>query len=109
MTRPTLNDRERRMFEEARARFLVIDKARREAERDGDILAPDIVGKRVLKGGLLYEITRFQGSWEGTFTARGHRILANGKRGSQEWDIGFVCEKYFDEAVALTVKTDRGL
>jgi hypothetical protein len=95
------------MFAEAHTRFVVIDKARREAERDGDILAPDMMGKRVLKRGLLYEITRFQGSWDGSFTARGHRILANGKRGSAEWDIGFVCEQYFDDAAAQLSNSHR--
>lgn len=87
-------------FNGARRRFQDYQKFEAENRRAEDILLPLIKGKRLLKDGKLYEIERIHASYDGAIHGRGYRILGNGKRGTQIWDIGFICERYFDEANA---------
>lgn len=96
----TLTEEERRLFAVAVKRHELIRHAQAQTETDAKILDARLRGARVKKGGIAYEITEIRNGWDGTISARGWRILANGKRGSQTWDIGFICPTYFDAAQA---------
>lgn len=98
MTTQTLDDVTRSMFAKSIDDFQKIERIRKETEAAAKVLAPKLIGKRILKDDKLYEITDIDNGWDGSFRARGYRILGNGKRGSQKWDIGFICARYFDDA-----------
>lgn len=93
-----LDDETRKMFDAARERERLIEKARRQTDIDAATLSKKLIGKRLYKQGTLYEVTQIRNNWSGAFDARGYRILANGKRGSQIWDIGFISGDYFEDA-----------
>jgi len=87
------------IFKAAMARFTMIRDAQRDTERDVRIVKPALIGKQIVTPqGKRYEITEVTNGYDGTIKARGYIIKANGKRGSQTWDIGFICPAYFDEA-----------
>lgn len=88
----------RDIFTAALKRRQMIEAAHRETERAAKILRPKLIGKHILKSGKRYEVTEVSNGYNGTLTARGYVIKANGKRGTQIWDIGFICPDYFDEA-----------
>jgi hypothetical protein len=92
----------RDIFKAAKERYLLIEKLHRETERDAKTLQ-HLIGKQILKGDNRYELTDIRNAWDGTISARGYRIKANGKRGSQVWDIGFISDTYFDDASEFAV------
>jgi hypothetical protein len=87
----------RDIFKAARERYLLIEKLHRETERDAKALQ-HLIGRQIVKSGTRYELTDIRNAWDGTISARGYRILANGKRGRHVWDINFITDSYFDEA-----------
>lgn len=86
------------IFKAAMARFSLIREAQRDTERDVNIVKPKLIGKHIVVRGKRYEITEVSNGYDGTIKARGYIIKANGKRGSQVWDIGFICPDHFDAA-----------
>lgn len=95
------------MDQDTRDIFDVNNKRMREWRAATDAATADIrklikavVGKRVLKNGKLYEITDIHAPYNFSIQARGYRILGTNKRGTQIWDVGFICPAHFDEAEA---------
>jgi hypothetical protein len=95
-----LDDDTRKLFDAAIERHRQTAAIKRAVERDAKLIAPKVVGKQVVIRGDRYEIVSVDYSYDGTFRARGYRILGNGKRGSKQWDIGFICATHFDDAAS---------
>lgn len=95
-----ISDEARAMFKRALARHDEINKLQTEAGRDASKLHKELVGKRILKLSKRYQIDSVENGWDGTVKARGRRVRANGKLGSQVWDIGFLNTNHFDDEAA---------
>jgi hypothetical protein len=63
---------------------------------DAQVLAKLLIGRRCKKFAKEYEITSINYGYDGYITARGYRILGNGKRGTQTWDIGAINTRAFE-------------
>lgn len=80
----------------ANERLSTFERIRREAEAAEDMARVAFVGKAIAYGGKAYRISRINAGWDGTFKAHGRRVLASGKMGSQDWDIGTIYPSQFE-------------
>jgi len=75
-----------------RARNLRVAHSAGEADAK---LLQTLKGRRCTKNDKTYVITGVRYGYDGFITAHGYRILEGGKRGSKQWDIGFITAKHF--------------
>lgn len=91
-----LNNTERALLDAGIARRDAIEMLHRSGVADAKRLQR-LVGQRCTKFELEYEITSVSYGWDGFIRARGYRILANGKRGRANRDIGPITSEAFEQ------------
>lgn len=90
----TIDPKDAALLDAGEARAENLSVLHRSGNADARLLQ-HLIGRWCVKDDRLYEITAINYGYCGFITAKGYRILDDGKRGSKVWDLGSITSKLF--------------
>lgn len=94
MTKLTID--QQALLNAGRNRHSQLEVLHAQGQADSDRLQT-LIGKVCHAGDKTYLITRVHYGYNGFISARGYRILKDGTRGTQQWDIGTITSINFGD------------